>query len=82
VALSDINGLANTTSFALKNTSPPNNTQPYTITQTGSGVDFFDSDVNYQNMTSSPLLLTATTSISSFFPAGEYTDAITISLMP
>lgn len=84
LALSDINGTHNTTTFDLKNTAAAaNNTIDFNIVQTSvPGVDFVNSNVNFQNVTTSPVIsLTATTtSPLTNLAAGAYTDTITATL--
>jgi hypothetical protein len=84
LALSDVNGGHGTTTYDLKNTSATsNNTIDFNIVQTSvPGVDFVNSNVNFQNVTTSPVIsLTATTSSTlSNLAAGAYTDTITATL--
>jgi len=83
LALSDVNGIHDTTTYDLKNSAASsNNTIDFNIVQTGGSTDFVNSNVNFQNVTAAPVInLTATTSSTlSNLAAGLYQDTITATL--
>jgi hypothetical protein len=83
LALSDVNGQHNSNIYRLMNSSASsNNTIDFNIVQTGGSTEFVNSNVDFQNVTTAPVIsLTATTATPlTTLAAGVYTDVITATL--